>query len=82
MIKSPYEESFNDLRVIAMMETEPMSNSYAQIMLTKEQKLQMLNLLESFFVHPEEGGFIVPALEVPIFIEDVKDDYTQAEIDV
>ena len=80
MIKSPYEPHLSDIQMVVMLEREPFSNIYSQMMLTNEQKLKVLDLLESFCTHTEDGGFITPVQDVPILLPEMRDDYTQEEI--
>jgi len=80
-MESPYEAHFNDIQMVVMLERDALSNIYSQMMLTNEQKLKVLDLLESFCVHTEDGGFITPVQDVPVLLPEMRDDYTQEEID-
>lgn len=63
MKPSPYQNEIFNARLILFLESEPGSNEYGQIELTKEQYIKLLNFLESFFIHPTEDTFIVPIVE-------------------
>ena len=81
MIKSPYSNNFNEVRVVALMETKPISDQYVQIMLTEKQKVKLLDLLNTFMVKEDDNVFVVPAQDEEIHVPDVKHFFSQEEID-
>ena len=75
---SPYLGDISSTRVVMLFEVEPLSNRYEQIQLTKEQYIQVLNLMESYMPHKPNGSFtvttvgdelILPAEIVPYMLE-------------
>jgi len=81
MIKSPFPDHFNCIRNIFLVETAPNSDKYFQIMLNQEQKLAMLDLLQSFMPKDDDGGFTVPVMDDEYELPELKDHFPQKEID-
>lgn len=46
---SPYQDKIDIIRLVLLVEIEPLSNRYEQIALTEQQYLKVLDLLESFY---------------------------------
>ena len=58
-ILSPDVDDLNHNRLVVLIEGEPLSNSYSQVLLTRAQFKLMSSLLESFMVHTKEKNFVV-----------------------
>lgn len=80
MLESPYKNHFDGSRVLVIMEVRSLSDTYNQIMLTKEQRNKVLDLLESFMPHESPTSFLVTTEDEDIVVKDARDEFSAEEI--
>ncbi len=92
MIESPYNKDIYVTRTLFLVETEPLSDKYYEIMLTHEQASELRKLAETFFPkiehkedcecpNPEAKGFLCPVTTDTAHLPQFHGEYTQKDID-
>ncbi len=77
LIPSEYQHNFNEVRVIVLLETKPMSNTYMQMEFTKEQFKEISKCIYSTWQRRIENlkndKVIIKCkdIEIPINIEGI-----------
>lgn len=80
MIKSDYQEQFNKIKVVCMMEIAPLTDTFEPIMLTVEQRKKVLDIIASFTDKMAEGFVVITDGDFRTKIPDVRDVYDIQEI--
>lgn len=79
-IKSDYLDQTSTVKIIAMMETEPLTDTFEPIILSYEQHKVLRRLLESFMIHINGSFQVFTNHAHRVKLSNVRDDYTTAEI--
>lgn len=72
-IPTPFE--FNTSKLVILLENEPLSDNFEQLMLTHDQVLKVLDLLESFMPHEGKSFKVSTNSDFKIKIKDIPDSY-------
>lgn len=80
-IQSPYQKEMEIVHLMIFLEKKPMSGELAQVMLTHEHYVKVLNFIEQGLIHNSTGQFVIPVNEkVTVKVEYLKPSYTPEEI--
>ena len=92
MIESPYNKDIYVTRTLFLVETAPLSDTYCEVMLTREQHGELRKLVETFLPkiehqencdcpNPEAKGFLMPITKAEAHLPQFRGEFTQKEID-
>ena len=79
-MKSPYLDEFNNIKVIMMVEVEPLSDHFHQIALTKDQYQKVIDFIADQMEPDGTKGFCVPTDHNSCVEGEAKPFYTLEEI--
>lgn len=77
LIPSEYQQAFNEVRILVLIETKPLSNTYVQMEFSRNQFVAIRKFIEGTwrqrFDNIKEEGFIVKCKdgEIPIPMEGI-----------
>ena len=92
-IESPYASEIYTTKTIVLVEDEPGSDKYSEVMLTREQANKVRDVLQEFFIKVKHEpdcdcpskdmvSFLVPTADVKeVHLPQFKGEYTQDEVD-
>ncbi len=80
-VVSPYSNELHHTRLVFILETAPLSNEFRQILLTKEQWMNVEQVIRDQMRHVSPNHFDVPCRDdVRIKADGIEDFYTTEQI--